>query len=368
MKLQQECELVLERFGVPAVGIARVVASGAESVGVLGERKDGSGIAVTEQDLWHIGSCTKSMTATLLARYVDRGELEWEAPLAPLFAEHGYEPHPDFAELTLRHLLTHRAGMPTDPSAAAAETIGGGAPVWDQRAAFTQAVLAEGPNEPPGKAEFAYTNLGYIVAGALLEAITSTAWEDLMRAEVFAPLGLTTADFGAPGGTSRGALARMFGRAQVTQPWGHLGAGKGGYSALDPDDEQADGPAMTGPAGTVHMSLPDLARYLALHVSRGATARGYLKPKTIDYLHTPLPGEEYALGWYAVGPEGTGIGKSAIWHEGTNNAWYTGILAVPGDRRGMAWVCNACPESILDPSAGMVATALQEIYPGWVGS
>lgn len=365
MKLQEECEVVLQRFGVPAVGIARIVATGVESLGCLGERKHGAGIAVTERDLWHIGSCTKSMTATLLARYVERGLLEWDAPLAPLLA-HGYDMHPSFAGLTLRQLLTHRAGMPTDPSSAASEACFGDAPLWEQRAAFTAATLMEGPTQTPGEAAYCYSNPGYIVAGALLEAVTGTAWEELMRRELFSPLGLTTADFGAPGKTSRGALGRLFGRNDIKQPWGHLAGGrKGSFTALNPDDEQADGPPMTGPAGTVHLSLPDLARYVAFHVSRGATVRGYLKPKTVDYLHTPLPGEDYALGWYAVPAEATGIGKSAFWHEGSNNAWYAGMLIVPDDRRGLAWVCNACPDSILDPSTGMVAMALQEIYAGW---
>ena len=366
--LKAECKAVRQRFGAPAVGLARVGASGLEALGCLGERRHGSGIAVTEDDLWHIGSCTKSMTATLLARYVERGELEWDTALAPVFAEYGYQVHPDFAGLTLRHLLSHRAGMPTDPSPAAADASFGYTTPLEQRAAFTEATLAEAPAERPGQAAFCYSNSGYIVAGALIEAMTGTAWEELMQRELFQPLGVTTAGFGAPGRTSRGALARLFGRDTIAQPWGHLGRRKDSFTALNPDDEQADGPAFTGPAGTAHLSLPDLARYVAFHVSLGATAPGYLAPETIAYLHTPLPGDDYALGWYAVPPEATGIGKSAIWHEGTNNAWYAVTLIVPDDGQGLACVCNACPDPILDPSAGMVAMALHEIYTGWLSA
>ena len=319
--LKPECEAILQRFGVPAVGLARIAATGVESLGCLGERRHGSGIAVTEQDLWHVGSCTKSMTATELARHVERGELEWDAPLAPVFAAYGYQMHPDLAGLTLRHLLTHRAGMPTDPSPAALEASMAYTAPQEQRVAFTEATLAEAPTHKPGEADFCYSNSGYIVAGALIEAVTGTAWEALMQGELFSPLGLATAGFGAPGRTARGALARLLGGAAVTQPWGHLaGSRSGSFTELNPDDEQADGPAFTGPAGTVHLTLPDFARYVALHISRGATAPGYLRPATIDYLHSPLGGEDYALGWYAVPAEATGIGKAAMWHEGTNNA------------------------------------------------
>ncbi len=91
-------------------------------------------------------------------------------------------------------------------------------------------------------------------------------------------------------------------------------------------------------------------------------AADYLRPNTIDDLHTPLRGEDYALGWYALPPEATGIGKSALFHEGTNNAWYAGMLIVPEDQNGLAWVFNTCTEQLLDPSSGMVATALHDIY------
>src|SRR3972149_5132112 len=116
MKLQRECEILLRRFGVPAVGLARIGAVGVDSLGCLGERKQGSGVAVTKDDLWHIGSCGKSMTATLMARLVERGQLHWAAPIAPLFVAYGIDVHPGFAGLTLRQLLTHCSGMPADLS------------------------------------------------------------------------------------------------------------------------------------------------------------------------------------------------------------------------------------------------------------
>src|SRR5258708_21886118 len=106
LDLRPECEALRRRFGVPAVGLARITAAGVEELGCVGERKQGSGIAVTDSDLWHVGSCTKSMTATLMARLVERGELELDAPVAPMFAAGGVEVHPDFASLTLRHLLS----------------------------------------------------------------------------------------------------------------------------------------------------------------------------------------------------------------------------------------------------------------------
>jgi CubicO group peptidase (beta-lactamase class C family) len=101
--------------------MARVVPTGVEAIECLGERRLGSGVAVTINDLWHIGSCTKSMTATLIARLVEQGYLEWDAPIAPIFAEQGAVVNAGFNRITLRHLLAHQAGMPADPYPAAIE-------------------------------------------------------------------------------------------------------------------------------------------------------------------------------------------------------------------------------------------------------
>jgi CubicO group peptidase (beta-lactamase class C family) len=357
MNLVRECETLLQRYGVPAVGLARIGPEGVEEVACLGERKEGSGIAVTEGDLWHIGSCTKSMTAVLMARLVEQGLLEWDAPLAPLLVGGGAEVHPDFSVLTLRHLLSHRSGMPTDPSAADVDaSFHSGAALHALRAALAAEALAQGPASRPGES-FHYSNLGYVVAGAVAEGVTGVEWEDLMRSEVFAPLGLSSAGFGAPGREAdAGVLGRLLGRRPVVQPWGHMPDGlSDALSALPPhDDMVADSAPVMGPAGTVHLSLPDFARYVAFHASRGATAPGYLQAETIDALHRPLPGEEYALGWFAMSAQDSGTGCSVIWHEGSNNAWYAAMMIVPELGRAWALVCNAYRDVLQDQEAGVL--------------
>jgi CubicO group peptidase (beta-lactamase class C family) len=355
MKLQHECETLLQRFGVPALGLARIDVTGAESLGCLGERKRRSGVAVTEQDLWHVGSCGKSMTATLMARLVERGQLEWDAPLTPVFAAQGFDVHPDFADLTLRHLLTHRSGMATDasPSELEASYYSTESPP-QQRAALAQEALMTAATQRPGEASH-YSNLAYTVAGVLAEMVSGLAWEVLMRREVFSPLGLSSAGFGAPGKGARDELA---------QPWGHQ-AGRWGFSPVPPN-ELADNPPLIAPAGTVHLSLPDLARYVAFHLSSGATVPGYLSAETVDFLHAPLPGEEEAFGWYLLPADVSGVGKTMLWHDGSNNYWYAAIIMVPDDRRGMAFVCNAYRDPLVDPQAGVVAS-LADFYSKWVG-
>ena len=93
--------------------VAAVVTSeGIRFVGAVGVRKRGTEIPVTLSDQWHLGSDGKIMTSTLIARLVERGQLRWDTTLAEVFPEVAGQMHPDFRQVTLLQLLSHRAGLP----------------------------------------------------------------------------------------------------------------------------------------------------------------------------------------------------------------------------------------------------------------
>ena len=80
--------------------------------GVAGVRKRGTKSRATPNDLWHLGSNTKAMTATLVARLIEQGQLSWDTTVADVFSDKDFEIHPDFRGVTLLQLLSHRAGLP----------------------------------------------------------------------------------------------------------------------------------------------------------------------------------------------------------------------------------------------------------------
>src|SRR5262249_15647728 len=144
-----------------------------------------------------------------------------------------------------------------------------------QRAALAKLYLAQAPSLPPGT-QFQYSNLGFILAGAAAEQRTGKSWEDLVRGEVFGPLGITEPGFGAPGNS--GAPA---------QPGGHEEK-NGAYVPLEPDAENAETPAAIGPAGLIHISLRDWLKF-ATDQMDGAHGHGkLLKAETYSALHTPI--------------------------------------------------------------------------------
>jgi CubicO group peptidase (beta-lactamase class C family) len=92
----------VERFGMAAVVLhgERIIAHG-----VAGVRKRGTAERITLDDRFHLGSCSKAMTATL----VEERRLNWTTTLGELFADTVKEMHPAWEKVTLRQVLAHRA-------------------------------------------------------------------------------------------------------------------------------------------------------------------------------------------------------------------------------------------------------------------
>lgn len=291
--------------GVPAL-IAGYQMRGAQAVILCdGFRSAEADRTVTAEDKCHWGSITKSMTATVAARLVEAGKIRWESTVGDVLGQKGrirdaYKP------VTLLHLLSHRAGLqPNLPMPVLLLYTRDELPdARAERLRYALSALDQEPQAPLGQ-QMIYSNNGYIIAGAMLEAVTGQPWEKLIPAELFNPLNLKSAGFGAPGTLG-----------QIDQPLGHAVQGDRRVPAKAGPGGINDNPTALGPAGRVHMSVGDILTYLAAHRDQ---PDGYLKPESWKTLHTPPFGGDYALGWM-VRPDGT------LWHNGSNTLWYAEVM------------------------------------------
>ncbi len=275
------------------------------AIGAIGIRKIGSSEPIRATDKVHLGSNTKAMTATVIGMLVDAGKLTWASRIRDVFPDVAPELHPAFGAVTLSHLLTHRAGLPHD------------GPWWDlpgqttteQRWSLLTALLTNPPASKPGLT-YAYSNAGYALAGLMAETVTGVPWEMLMQKRLFEPLEMASAGFGSP--------ARS---GMVDQPWGHRASGQDIRPTL-----QDNAPSM-GPAGTVHCSVPDWAKFAALHLGGERGRARLLKPATFRTLHTPPQGFDYAGGWM-VGDRSWANGR-VLTHNGSNGSWFASVWLAP---------------------------------------
>ncbi len=283
-------------------GVATVLASGVRSVD--------ANIVVTPADRWHLGSISKSMTATLVARMIEKGGIGWDTTVGEVLGKTVPDMNPAYRTANLRHLLSHHAGLPADAGMSLLSTLPreDGPDPRNDRLHYVAAALAEAPVAGLGE-KMVYSNSGFVTAGAMLEAVFGQPWETLIAAHLFQPLAITSAGFGAPG--TPGKLDQPLGHG-VDRP-DHLvaveiGAGK-----------SSDNPVALGPAGRVHMSLSDVVLYLNAHMSQ---PESFLRAGSWKMLHTPPFTGRYAMGWM-VGGDGQ------LWHNGSNTVWYAEVAVDP---------------------------------------
>jgi len=338
---------IIARAKIP--GAAALVLQGDRIVaeGVAGVRKKGGSAPITIDDQFEICSCTKAMTASLVALLIEDGKLSWASTLGEIFGDTVPNMNPAWKSVTLQQLLAHRAGLIGNHRFQFFTSVAFSGNLADQRRSFAGKLLSDAPDLPPGTKAI-YTNVDYLIVAAALEKITGRTWEDLMQERLFQPLGITTAGFGPPGTPGR-----------VDQPWGH-GARRLLYVPLpgatdvpfDPGSGNADFPRAAAPAGLVHMSVLDWAKFVSWQL-RGDPANPHreatlLQPNSFARLHAPdtgeifmfpsdlkpVPNHGYTAGWFtttaawAKGPRPGDTGR-VICHQGDNERWDCGVWVAP---------------------------------------
>lgn len=317
--LANEVAAALSGSGLPALGAAWA-RGGQSGIATAGLRALGQSAIVTDSDRWHVGSITKSMTATLLARLVAQSKLRWDSTVTAVLGSAITNIHADLADITLHELVTGRSGIATNPPMLELLTYPRReADPRTSRLRWARSMLERAPEGRP-RQSFIYPNTGFVIAGAMAEIATGKPWEILVNEEVFAPLGLALAGFGAPD--------------SQTNPSGHVTGLMGRTSAIA-SAGVSDNPAVMGPAGTIHMTLQDLASFARTHAEghAGRASSSYLGTDAWRFLHTPPAGSDYACGLIKRS-DGT------LWHNGSNTMWYGEMLIDPAGGTGAAAVAN----------------------------
>ncbi len=249
--LRDLVEQVRHDAGAPAVVAAIVRGGQIVEKAASGVRRFDRSDRVQIGDRFHLGSVAKSFTATMIGKLVEDGILRWDMTISQVLDD--IPMRSEYRSVTLEQLLQHRGGVPAMVSSGEfAEGFKPGRTSAEARAVLVRQVLTEKPFKP---GEYSYSNAGYVVAGYMAERVTRRSWEELMRSLVFEPLELRSAGFRWPATEDR-----------PNQPLGHVGTPP--HLGVQDSDEDLSGEDYYGPAGSVHCSIEDLARYCAMRVRR----------------------------------------------------------------------------------------------------
>jgi len=175
----------LEVFNAPGMAVSVVYRAEVYYSGGQGLQEIGNPEVVTDRTLFQIGSVSKAFTAAALALLVDEGKLNWDDRVIDYLPEFRmYDPWVT-REFTIRDLLTHRSGLP----------LGAGDLLLFPEGKTTrdEVIHAMRYLEPASsfRAEFAYDNLMYIIAGEVVARVSGMQFEDFLETRLLAPLGMS---------------------------------------------------------------------------------------------------------------------------------------------------------------------------------
>jgi CubicO group peptidase (beta-lactamase class C family) len=326
-------QATIARYHLPGIAVGVIEDGKVVFARGYGETVAGSGDRVTTHTLFKIASNSKAMTASTLARLVQQGRLGWDDPVVkhlPGFAMHD----PWVTEhMTVRDLLVHDSGLPEG---------GGDLMLWPEPNLFDRDDIVHGLRyiKPAYgfRAGYAYDNLLYVVAGQVAAAAGGGSYEEVVRRELFRPLGLDECRVG------EFALADA---GSVAQP--HM---RDGDANVPMREDPPVVPAIaSAPAGGIRCSLDDML----------AWARNWLvpTPAQLEWLgpaqraemwkaRTPMPISSLKKRWdgthyyaYAFGFRlADADGEWTVSHTGTLGGMYSMMMLLPDRRSGFVFMIN----------------------------
>ena len=280
-----------------------------------GVRELGKPEPVDTATMFAIASTTKAMTSAALGMLVDEKKVAWDDPVTkylPTFQL--YDPYAT-REVTLRDLLTHRAGL------------GNADYLWDVADLPTADIMSRVRLVKPAysmRSSFIYQNVMYMMAGEVVRAASGMTWEKFVETRLFQPIGMKSAV---------ASLSLVPKGANAASPHYRYGA----------DTVRVIANTVTqsvGSAGAIWAPVSDMARWMIFLLDSGkVNGRRLLQPATYAELFTPqviVPPDEfyptmaltkphwmtYGLGWFQHDYQG----RMLNFHTGS----LAGMVAIAG--------------------------------------
>ncbi|MEO8366779.1 MAG: serine hydrolase [Pseudoxanthomonas sp.] len=326
-------EELTRRYQLPGIAVGVIEDGHVAYTATRGEIAVGSGEKIDTQTLFKIASNSKAMTASVLARLVDAGELRWDDPVTqylPAFRMH--DPWVT-REMQVKDLLVHNSGLPEG---------GGDLMLWPEPNHFTRADIISGlAHIKPAysfRSGYAYDNLLYVVAGEVAAAAGGAPYEELVRREVFQPLGLSRCRVGEWNRDTVGNVARPHTRSE-------------GRYVVSGDDDTTVPELVSAAAGGIRCSLDDMLAWARNWLVPDAAQPAWLSAAQRQAMwtpRTPMPISArrhawdgtrfyaYGYGWRIADVDGA----MTVSHTGTLSGMYSVMTLLPDRKSGFVVLIN----------------------------
>jgi CubicO group peptidase (beta-lactamase class C family) len=320
-----------EKFAIPGVAVA-VWANGTATYASHGVTSLENPVPVDEHTEYSVGSISKTFTATAMMRLVALGKVDLDAPVRRYIPELVLPNEQWASEMTVLNLLNHTAGLDWRLIVDTGDT--------DDALATFVARLAELEQIAAPGTRTSYSQVGYNLAGRIIEKVTGLTFERAVQTLVLEPLGLNETSY---------EMNDIMARPSVAM--GHNADDNGQYViAKQWKDNRAN-----NPGGGVASSVADLLRWARFHLGDGDGDGGepdgtrLLPAETLEQMRVPTAelvsstlGDAIGIGWFLrdVG------GVRTVGHAGSGNGQFAELLTVPELDFAIVTAANASPTGI----------------------
>ncbi len=313
--------------GIPGMAVAVVQGGRTVYAKGFGVRAAGSPQKVDADTVFQLASLSKPVGATVVARQVGAGRVQWNTPVQRWLPEFALSDPYVSQQLTIGDLYAHRSGLP-DHAGDLLEDMG-----YDRAQVLER--LRYLPLQP-FRITYKYTNFGLTTAAQVVAAAAGTDWETLSEQTLYRPLGMNAtssrfADF----------------QARPNRAVGHIRRG-GGFVVGRPRQPDAQ-----SPAGGVSSSVNDMAKWMAFVLANGVVGGQPLVPATAllpalspQIVSSPAGGSGSRAGFYGYGFNvGTSAaGRVTLGHSGAFlMGAATAFSLIPSADVGIVVLTNAWP-------------------------
>jgi CubicO group peptidase (beta-lactamase class C family) len=317
-QLKETIAAEMAKWEVPGLTIGILDGDNVEVDG-FGTANVETGVAVTPDTLFQIGSISKIFTTTLIMTLVDEGKIDLDTPVITYVPTLPLADEAARKSITIRHLLTHMSGFYGDR--------------FDDQGrgddAIAKAVAAFGDlrqQTAPGEL-WTYCNAGFDLAGRAAELVTGKGFEALMRERVFGPLGMARATY-FPDEAILHAVAVGHQKAE-------------GSGSLPAVSSPWPIPRRSNPAGGVSTTVGELLRFAKMHIQLGELDGNRVLSRdsatAMQERQTEAdPFRTWGIGWSRREIDGVQI----IEHNGATNGFTARLTIVPSRRFAIALFTN----------------------------
>jgi CubicO group peptidase (beta-lactamase class C family)/D-alanyl-D-alanine dipeptidase len=308
----------IEAKGLPALSIALVDDQQIVWAKGFGRADTRKSVAATADTVYRVGSVSKLFTDLAVMRLVEEGRLDLDAPVSRYLPE--FAPQNPFAvAITLRHLMSHRAGLVREPP------VGHyfdpePPPLLDVVRSLGRTKLVF---EPGTRTK--YSNAGIAAVGAVVERVRSHRFSEAIRSSLLEPIGMANSSFEPSAELSRRLASGLM--------WTY-------------DGQTVATPAFllgTGPAGNLVSTVNDLGRFLSFLFSggRGSEGKVILKSETLRSMVQPQLGKKGEPPAFGLGFAISSLdGHVRIGHGGAVYGFATEVEALPDEKLGAIAITN----------------------------